>query len=76
MPPCVAAFARGNLALSLKGVWWADLALIPCWLLMLWFKRFKHDELAQLVGVSAVAFAVRGMGMHARELFCLLRAFV
>lgn len=66
----------GMLALPLPGVWWAGLALIPCWLLMRWLKRFNHDDLAQLVGVSAVAFAGGVMGIHARELFCLLRAFI
>lgn len=66
----------GMLALPFPAVWWVCLALIPCWLLMQWLKRFDHADLAQLVGVSTAAFAGGVMGVHGRELFCLFRALI
>ncbi|MCR4507768.1 hypothetical protein NUV66_00510 [Pseudomonas sp. 32.2.56] len=66
----------GMLALPLPAIWWACLALVPCWLLMQWLKRFAHADLAHLVGISAAAFAGGVMGIHGRELFCLFRALI
>ena len=66
----------GMLALPLPAVWWACLALIPCWLLMRWLARFEHANLAHLVGVSTAAFAGGVMGIHGRELFCLFRTLI
>jgi hypothetical protein len=61
------------LALPFPAVWWAGLALIPSGLLMLWLNRFERTDLAQLVGISAVAFAGGVIGVHGRELFCIFR---
>jgi hypothetical protein len=66
----------GMLALPFPAIWWAGLALVPSWLLMRWLKRFDRADLAQLVGVSAAAFAGGVIGIHGRELFCLFRALI
>lgn len=66
----------GMLGLSMPALWWASLALIPSWLLVHWLERFKRADLAQLVGIQSVALAGSVLGLHGRELFCLLKTLI
>lgn len=66
----------GMLGVPMPALWWASLALIPSWLLVRWLERFKRAELAQLVGIQSVSLAGSVLGVHGRELFCLLKSLV
>lgn len=66
----------GMLHLPLPGLWWVCLALIPARLLVRWLQRYDRDDLAQLVGVQAIALTGVVLGVNIRELINLLGTWI
>lgn len=66
----------GLLGLPMSALWWATAALIPSRMLMQWLELRSRNQLATLVGIHSCALAGGVLGLHGRELFCVVRALV